>query len=98
MKRIVLCAAIVAAILARAPATPAAGIPDVQRGRALYENHCQVCHTPKVHSRANRVPISYAELRGIVDSWQRDQNLRWSSEEMDDVVEYLNQTRYRYPP
>jgi mono/diheme cytochrome c family protein len=74
----------------------AAELRDVERGRALYENHCQVCHTPRVHGRVNRLPITIAELRGIVESWQRDQKLRWSAQEIDDVTEYLNQTRYRY--
>lgn len=87
-----------AGFVAAALAVPAAAaeLRDVERGRALYENHCQVCHTAKVHGRANKLPITVAELRGIVELWQRDQNLRWSRQEIDDVTEYLNQTRYRY--
>jgi mono/diheme cytochrome c family protein len=69
---------------------------DVERGRALYENHCQVCHTPRVHARADRLPINQAELRAIVDRWQREENLRWSAQDVADVVEYLNRTRYGY--
>ncbi len=74
------------------------GLPDPERGRALYENHCQVCHTPRVHSRANRLPINREELRDIVDRWQREERLRWSSQEVTDVVEFLNRTRYGYAP
>lgn len=76
----------------------AQALPDAGRGRALYENHCQVCHTSRVHSRANRLPISRAELREIVDNWQRQEALGWSSQDVADVVEFLNQTRYGYAP
>jgi len=69
---------------------------DAERGRALYENHCQVCHTPRVHSRVDRLPIKPAELREIVDRWQREEKLRWSEQDISDVVEYLNRTRYGY--
>jgi len=51
-----------------ASASGAVGVPDMERGRALYENHCEVCHTSKVHSRINRLPIGIEELRQIVSS------------------------------
>jgi hypothetical protein len=82
------------AALAAAPANAA----DAARGRALYENHCEHCHTPKIHSRANKLPISKHEVRLIVDDWRRQVNLPWTPEEVEDVVEYLNVTRYKFPP
>jgi len=69
---------------------------DKERGRGLYENHCVVCHTPKVHSRPNPVPLTIDELRQIVANWAKAENLHWSDEEVNDVVWYLNTTRYRY--
>lgn len=75
-----------------------ADIPDPRRGQALYENHCQFCHTPKVHSRPNKLALTRNELRGIVNHWQRQQNLAWTDSEIDDVVEYLNRTKYRFAP
>lgn len=75
-----------------------ADIPDPRRGQALYENHCQFCHTPKVHARPNRLPLTRNDLRGIVNNWQRQQNLGWADSEIDDVVEYLNRTKYRFAP
>jgi mono/diheme cytochrome c family protein len=71
---------------------------DAVRGRALYENHCEHCHTPKIHSRANKLPLTKNELRVIVDDWRRQINLPWTPDETEDVVEYLNQTRYRFAP
>jgi mono/diheme cytochrome c family protein len=67
---------------------------NVERGRQLYENHCQTCHTPQVHGRKNRMAFSIGDLREIVDRWQRNQKLNWSREEIEDVVQYLGTTRY----
>lgn len=69
---------------------------DKERGRRLYENHCVTCHTPKVHSRPNRIPITLDELRRIVANWAQEENLRWTEADINDVVWYLNTTRYRF--
>jgi mono/diheme cytochrome c family protein len=91
-------AAIAAAVgaLALSGAASEAEAADKERGRVLYENHCVVCHTPKVHSRPNRIPLTVDELRQIVVNWAKEENLHWSDEEVNDVVWYLNTTRYRY--
>ncbi|HEX6006398.1 MAG TPA: cytochrome C [Burkholderiales bacterium] len=73
-----------------------ADIPSVERGRLLYENHCVVCHTPNIHRRPNRVPLNAAELRDIVNGWQREEKLRWSEQDVADVVQYLRETRYKF--
>ena len=75
---------------------PAALGADAGRGRALYENHCVVCHTSKVHRREPRMAADVAQLYKIVNGWQAEQGLRWSREEIDDVVEYLARTYYKY--
>jgi mono/diheme cytochrome c family protein len=75
-----------------------AQIADAERGRMLYENHCQFCHTPQVHSRPNKPSLSRGEVSGIVDQWQRQQNLAWSRQDVADVMEYLSRTRYRFAP
>jgi len=77
-------------------AASATDTPNFERGRALYENHCQHCHTASIHSRPNRLPLTRDELTGIVDHFRRTANLGWTPEEIDDVVEYLNRTRYRF--
>lgn len=74
------------------------GVADPERGRALYENHCQVCHTPRVHNRPNKLPVDRDELRKIVDGWQQAEKLRWSAQDIADVVEFLGRTRYGYAP
>ena len=69
---------------------------DQERGRALYENHCQSCHSAKVHNRKQRWPADLTQLRDVVDRWQAQQGLRWSREDIGDVVYFLNVTQYNY--
>lgn len=85
--------AAVVVVLLYAPSSYGA---DAGRGRALYENHCQTCHTPKIHTRANKLPVNKQELRLIIDDWRRQSNLPWTPEEVEDVLEYLNVTRYHF--
>ena len=49
-----------------------------------------------MHSRPNRLPLDANELRLIVENWQREENLRWSRQDVEDVVYYLRQTRYKF--
>jgi mono/diheme cytochrome c family protein len=83
-------------LAALAAGTGAAHAADLERGRLLYENHCQFCHSRQVHGRTDRWPNTRTELRGVVDLWQRNDRLRWSDAEIDDVTAYLNATQYRF--
>jgi mono/diheme cytochrome c family protein len=84
------------AVVAAAAMGADAHAQNVERGRLLYENHCQACHTAQVHGRKNRIALSRAELVDIVDRWQKNQKLAWNAEEIGDVVQYLATTRYRF--
>jgi mono/diheme cytochrome c family protein len=70
---------------------------DAPRGRLLYQNHCQFCHTPQVHSRPKPLAVTRDELRVIVKRFSAQQGLGWSDEDTEDVVEYLNDLGYRFP-
>ena len=76
-------------------ATPATGF---ERGRALYEVNCLHCHTPSIHSRPSKLPLTRDELAAIVDHFRRAENLGWTPEEVEAVVDYLNRTRYGFAP
>lgn len=84
----------VVAFLGAAAVSIDAHAQNLERGRQLYENHCRVCHSSQVHGRKNRTALSIGDLREIVDQWQSNQGLRWSREEIDDVVQYLANARY----
>jgi mono/diheme cytochrome c family protein len=96
MSRNIAIALVAAGGLACAAAGWGAEIPDVERGRALYENHCVVCHTPKVHRRVPSVPLHTDDLRFIVNLWASQQGLTWSREDVEDVVYYLDRVHYRF--
>jgi len=65
------------------------------RGQLLYENHCQGCHTSKMHIREQQRAKSLAELRGWVIRWSQVQKLGWREEEISEVVDYLNRRFYK---
>ena len=93
--RIVLKPLLLAAVSAISAGPSLAQVPDVARGRLLYENHCVVCHTQKVHRRTPPMPMDVQDLRRIVSSWAKEQNLRWSQADIEDVVHYLDRTHYQ---
>ena len=74
----------------------AAEVPSLERGRALYEIHCVVCHTSKVHRRFPPSAIDQEALRFIVKVWVEEQKLRWSPADIEDVVYYLDRVHYRF--
>ena len=71
-------------------------VPDVDHGRALYEIHCIVCHTSKVHRRFPPSAIDMDALRYIVKVWVEEQHLRWSQQDIEDVAQYLDRAQYRF--
>lgn len=86
-------------VTAATRAAPAASTaPDPARGRVLYEQHCQVCHTPGIHARQHKLPLTRDELRALVDFFRRQASLGWTREEIEDVVEHLDRTHYHFAP
>jgi hypothetical protein len=55
-----------------------------------------VCHTPKVHRRVPRLPLRADDLRFIVMVWASPQGVRWSPDDIEDVVHYLDRTYYGF--
>jgi mono/diheme cytochrome c family protein len=96
MPRFLAIVAFAAGALGITPAGWGAERPDLERGRRLYENHCVVCHTAKVHRRVPSLPLGEDDLRYIVNLWASQQGVRWSPEDIEDVVHYLNRTHYRF--
>lgn len=84
-----------AAIVLGAGAAPSMA-EEFSRGQALYENHCQSCHTDWAHARSGRKVTSLNELHRRVASWSIHAGLDWSDEEVGDVTEYLEANFYRF--
>jgi mono/diheme cytochrome c family protein len=76
-------------------ATAAQEGPDVSRGRLLYETHCATCHTERLHTRENSIIRSYGALRAEVVRRAALTNRRFSPDELEDIIEYLDRSHYR---
>jgi mono/diheme cytochrome c family protein len=71
---------------------------EFDRGRALYENHCQSCHEDWAHTRGNRKVSTLDGLRARVASWSVHSGLNWGAEEISAVSDYLNRRFYQLAP
>ena len=104
MHRTVLSMSVAAAWLGGC-ASPAQSPQEVQvdsasydRGRLLYENHCQVCHDSRAHIRANRKANSPSQVEKWVTRWSTHLKLDWQQAEIEDVTLYLSQRYYKFGP
>lgn len=94
---IVLAAALTGCAASVSTTSTTTDVRDLERGRALYENNCRVCHTSKVHRRIPQLPVNEDELYRIVLTWAHYEGLSWTSEEVEDVVYYVNRMYYQFP-
>jgi mono/diheme cytochrome c family protein len=86
----------VAVCAAPGQAAPLQAEEVVDRGQALYENHCRVCHDAYVHTRDARRVHDLGELQLYVSTWSFHAQLDWSREEIADVVDYLDRSYYHF--
>ncbi|NNF97379.1 MAG: hypothetical protein HKM94_10675 [Halobacteria archaeon] len=75
--------------------------PDSQlapssRGELLYLNHCLVCHESSVHIREKHNAENISAIRGEVTRWAKELQLKWSSYDIEEVVDYLNNRYYHH--
>ena len=75
-----------------------AGAQDPEHGRALYETHCGQCHAERMHERRASKVHDLDELRDQVSLWAAQTRRAWSRQEVEDVVQHLNATHYRFAP
>jgi len=87
------------AALAGCASLVVAGCPAAEtfdRGQALYENHCVSCHDESVHQRETRRATSIDDLRKWVATWSFHAALGWSSEDIDDVTDFMDRRYYHF--
>ena len=83
------------ALLLAAFAVPAAAA-DIDNGEDLHFSNCTGCHDESVYTREDRRVQSLAQLGAQVRFCKDNLGLTWFDDEVDDVIEYLNQTYYRF--
>ncbi|MFZ1908645.1 MAG: hypothetical protein WAU52_06145 [Burkholderiales bacterium] len=71
---------------------------DARRGREVYETLCLSCHYEHVHERApERSQVHDLEqLRREVTERAKLTGVRFTREDIDDVVIYLDQSHYHF--
>jgi len=84
------------AALALAAAASAAGAQDLERGRTLYETYCGQCHVERLHDRARSKVQSIDDLRDFVARWSSQTRHAFTLDEIEDVVQHLDETHYRF--
>ena len=90
-------AALLVLLVLLAAALPAQA-QDARRGRQLYETLCLTCHYEHVHERApERSTVhSLQELRKETALRAGLTGVRFTREDLDDVVAYLDQSHYHF--
>jgi mono/diheme cytochrome c family protein len=78
----------------------AAVAQDAAQGRALYETHCGGCHYERVHERLRSDVRDLSDLRDMVARWAPQTKRTYTLDELEDIVQYLNESHYRFalPP
>lgn len=69
---------------------------NYERGRLLYENQCQACHTRMLHTPETRKIKDLTELQYRVSAWGIHAGEDWGPEEVNDVTLYLNRSFYHF--
>ena len=86
-------------ILAASPfllACSTGGTGDPVRGAKLHED-CLGCHGTEVYQPPRATVTSLRQLKKEVERWSDRMNPKFSDQEVDDIVAYLNQTYYKLP-
>jgi mono/diheme cytochrome c family protein len=73
-----------------------ASAQDAGRGRLLYETHCGACHYERVHDRLRPKVRDLTDLRDEVARWAPQTKRTFTLDEREDVVQYLNESHYRF--
>jgi mono/diheme cytochrome c family protein len=66
------------------------------RGRLLYQTYCGGCHYERVHQRLRTAVKDLSDLRDMVAQWAPQTKRSFTLDEREDIVEYLNQSHYRF--
>lgn len=77
--------------------TAPAAAQDPARGKLLYETHCGECHYERVHERPGSRSLvkNLSDLRDQVARRAPLTRHRFSLDEIEAVVQYLNASHYR---
>jgi len=70
--------------------------PDPMHGKQLHDEHCMQCHSDSVYTRSDHFVTSENALRTQVQRCNVNLGTQWFDEDVNDVVEYLNNSFYHF--
>ncbi len=73
------------------------GYADDVTGKTLLTQACQQCHDNSMYSRSNSILQSYPELQARVEFCENASKVHWGDAQINQVIEYLNDTYYKFP-
>ena len=74
----------------------AAANADTERGKQLHDKKCMACHDTSVYIRPERRMQSIPMLDAQVRRCSGPASAGWDDTQIKDVIEYLNQTFYKF--
>lgn len=69
---------------------------NFERGQELFEHQCRECHGDPNLSHNEYKAKSLAEVRKKITSWAEHSGTEWGSNEIDDVLLYMNRSFYHF--
>lgn len=69
---------------------------DANHGKSLQQDNCMSCHDDGIYTREERRVTTLDALRQQVQRCETNLNLTWFPEDVDDVIEYLNTSFYKF--
>ena len=88
MKRLILIGIMVA--------TSPAVVADAARGKTLHDEQCMKCHDSGVYTREDRRVADRDALVKQVKRCELNLGLSWFDTDINDVVQYLDQSYYKF--
>jgi cytochrome c553 len=71
---------------------------DPVRGKTLHDAKCFACHDTHQYTRKNRIIHTYDDLLARVKFCDSAAKAGFSSQDIQDVVAYLNKEFYKFKP
>lgn len=88
--------ALLAICAATVAACTAAAVGDPERGASLHEA-CLGCHATELYTPPKAKIKSLSALREEVEKWNDRYNPKFTDQEVQDLVAYLNRDFYKFP-
>jgi mono/diheme cytochrome c family protein len=77
--------------------TPASAAGDPVRGAQLHED-CVGCHGTELYVPPRAKVTKLSALKKAVENWNDRMNPKFTKQEIEDLVAWLNATFYKFPP